>query len=134
MTPARILVDTSAWIETIRAAGEERVRAAVSAAAADDRAVICDMVLLELWNGARSDEDRRTLRALEERVECVPTAAEAWRLACRLAVALRKKGATVPAADLVIAACAQHHGLELLHRDSHFDRIYRVIKKGQKRR
>ncbi len=35
----------------------------------------------------------------------------------------RVAGASVPATDLLIAACARVHGLELLHRDARFERI-----------
>lgn len=52
-TGERFLVDTSAWIETLRANGDAAVRARVRELAVDDRAVLCDMVRVELWNGAR---------------------------------------------------------------------------------
>lgn len=63
------------------------------------------------------------LRELEEQVETVATTPEVWGLARELARLARSKGVTVAAADLVIAACAEHHRLELIHYDSHFDQL-----------
>jgi predicted nucleic acid-binding protein len=90
---------------------------------ADDRAVFCDMVRLELWNGAQGPKEQRLLRELEEQLDTVPTTGEVWVLARELARLARGKGLTVPATDLVIAACAQHHRLGLLHCDDHFDQL-----------
>ena len=61
----------------------------------------------------QSDQERRDVSAL------YGGPARAAALA-RLA---REKGVTVPATDLLVAACARHHGVSLEHNDSHFDLI-----------
>lgn len=126
----RFLIDTSAWIETLWANSDPAVRARVTAIAADDRAVLCDMVRVELWNGARSSRDHKLLSELEGKLETVPTVPELWTLAREMAQRLRGRGLTVPAADLVIAACAEHHRLGLVHNDQHFDQIERIRREG----
>jgi predicted nucleic acid-binding protein len=122
----RYLVDTSAWIETLRADGNQAVRARVSALTADDRAVLCDIVRLELWNGARSTGEHRVLRQLEQQLETVPTTGDVWTLACEIARSARGKGLTVPVSDLLIAACAQSHGLGIVHCDAHFESLEKL--------
>lgn len=117
---ARFLVDTSAWIETLRTSGEPAVRARVSALTAEDRVLLCDQVRLELWNGATNARQQRLLRDLEAQLDTVPTTPEVWELARELARSSRAKGLTVPAADLLIAASARYHGLGLIHHDDHF--------------
>jgi hypothetical protein len=119
----RALVDTSAWIEILRERGDAATRDEVRELFSAGNAVLCDLVLVELWNGARSREDQETLRLLESNLECVPTTDEVWRQARRSARLARSAGLTLPASDLVIAACARVHGLRLLHRDSHFERL-----------
>lgn len=119
----RYLVDTSAWIETLRTVGDAAVRTRVGALTAEDRVVLCDQVRLELWNGARGAADRRLLRDLEQNLETVPTTAEVWDLARDLARSARDQGLIVPSADLLVAACAEHHGLGLIHQDAHFERL-----------
>ncbi|MCP3958335.1 MAG: PIN domain nuclease [bacterium] len=120
---SRVLVDTSAWIDALRPDGDRTVRASVRAVTSEGTAVLCDMVLLELWNGARGDAEAKVLGQLERDLESVATTAEVWRAAIDMARACRRRGITVPATDLLIAACAQEHGLTLLHRDAHFDLV-----------
>jgi predicted nucleic acid-binding protein len=81
------------------------------------------MVRVELWNGARDARDQKLLREVEEQLETVPTTPEVWALTRDLARLARSKGITVPAADLLIAACAAHHKLLILHNDTHFDQL-----------
>lgn len=118
-----ILVDTSAWIEALRPDGEDRIRREVRLAVEEGVAVFCDLVLLELWIGARGEAERRYLGALERELECLPTTPEVWQRSRELARRCRRAGLTIPATDLLIASCATHHEAALLHRDRHFDRI-----------
>ncbi len=118
-----VLVDTSAWIDALRRDGDAAVRSEVRTVTGEGTAVLCDMVLLELWNGARGKAEAEVLEKLERNLERVPTTPEVWQAAREMARACRKRGVTVPATDLLIAACAHEHGLSLLHRDSHFDLI-----------
>ncbi|HKK48842.1 MAG TPA: PIN domain-containing protein [Alkalispirochaeta sp.] len=85
--------------------------------------VLCDMVILELWNGARGSSERSKLRQITETLDRVPTADAVWRMADNLATACRTQGITVPSTDLLIAATSRVHRLELLEADSHFRMI-----------
>jgi predicted nucleic acid-binding protein len=119
----RFLIDTSAWIETLRPSGQPAIRSRVSDVTTEDRAVLCDLVRVELWNGARGASEQRVIREMEENLVTVPTTPEVWDLARALAQSARGKGLTVPATDLLIAACAAHHGLGLIHNDAHFEKL-----------
>ncbi|HEX2165061.1 MAG TPA: PIN domain-containing protein [Thermoanaerobaculia bacterium] len=125
-TARRVLVDTSAWIEALRPDGDDGVRREVREALEEGAAAFCDLVLLELWNGARGEAEREYLAQLEAELVCLPTTPEVWRDARELARACRAAGANVPATDLLIAACAGHHGAGLLHRDRHLELIARA--------
>jgi predicted nucleic acid-binding protein len=126
----RVLVDTSAWIEALRHDGDPDVRASVRAATAEGRAVLCDLVLLELWNGAQGPSEQRLLRELEQDLEKVPTLPEVWEAAVELARTCRRAGVSAPATDVLIAACAEHYDLDILHRNAHFHHIARVRRQG----
>lgn len=130
--PGKVLVDTSAWIDALRRDGDPDVRALVRAATAEGRAVLCDLVLLELWNGAQGASEQRLLRDLERDLEKVPTTPSVWETALELARTCRSGGVSAPATDLLIAACAEHHGLQILHRDAHFDHITRIRRQGRR--
>jgi len=113
------LVDTSAWVEYLRP-GLSEVGERVEDLLLDDEAAWCDMVMLELWNGARGSEEKRKLAELSAVAPRLETTAAVWELAHKLAVRCRDKGKTLPAADILVAACAAHHGVELEHKDAHF--------------
>ena len=46
-----------------------------------------------------------------------------WSTARELALTARDQGHTIPATDLVIAACARRHGVGLEHHDSHLEAV-----------
>jgi predicted nucleic acid-binding protein len=81
------------------------------------------MVRLELWNSARSGRDKTALRDFERVLTELPITDDVWAHAFKLAEKTRSAGATVPGADILVAACAQIHGAELEQADSDFDRI-----------
>ena len=126
------LVDTSAWIESFRPGGDTDVRRAVDTAMWEGEAALCDMVLLELWVGARGAAEQATIERLASNLTVLPIDVDVWRKAHALARACRAAGLTVPTPDLVIAACADHHGVEILERDAHFAQIAAARKKGAK--
>ena len=117
------LVDSSAWIEVLRPKGDEDTRRAVEDAVRAGDAVLCDMVLLELWAGAGGNHERAVIAGLEADLEILTIGKDVWREAFALARLCRAAGITVPASDLVIAACADHHGAEIVARDEHFGQI-----------
>jgi predicted nucleic acid-binding protein len=118
-----VLVDTSSWIHMLRADGDKAVRARVEALLVAGTACWCPLVRLELWNGARGDRDKKALRDFENRLEELPITGDVWTLAYSLAKKARSSGATAPASDILIAACAQFHEMPLEHADSDFDRL-----------
>jgi predicted nucleic acid-binding protein len=121
------LVDTSAWVEYLRS-GHNEVAENVESLVLSDDAAWCDMVMLELWNGARGPEEKRKLADLSAAATRLETTAEVWELARRLAARCRDKGHTIPAADILIAACAAGHAVELEHKDGHFDILLPLAK------
>jgi predicted nucleic acid-binding protein len=106
------------------------VRARVAELVDSGRARFVDMVRVELWNGLKQESPRRFLAELEEVVECLPTTSEVWARTRRLAVRARAAGLTIPAPDLLIQACAAHHGAEVYSRDAHFDALAKLAAKS----
>lgn len=122
-----ILVDSSAWIEFLRATGSpthERLRSLL----AGEEAVACtDVVLMEILAGARDEADRDWLRRLLYGIEFLAVdgpadyeqAAELYRL-CRAGGETPRK-----LSDCLIATVAIRSEAELLCEDSDFDAIAR---------
>ena len=121
------LVDTSSWVEYLRGR-ESEAGDSVEVLFLSGEAAWCDMTLVELWHGVRGAKEKRELAEMENEVERVLVDAPVWRLATKLALRCREKGITVPTSDIVIAACAVAHKLELEHCDKHFDDILPLAK------
>jgi predicted nucleic acid-binding protein len=121
-----VLVDTSSWIHFLRPDGDGDVRGRVEAALRTGTARWCPLVRLELSNGAGGERERKVLREFERVIPELVIDAEVWGDACDLARRCRAAGVTVPATDILIAACARHHGALLEHADADFDAIARV--------
>jgi predicted nucleic acid-binding protein len=121
-----VLVDTSAWIHFLRPDGDAAVRARVEGVLRSGTARLCPLVRLELWNGAGGERERKVLRELERSIPELGITPEVWGDARDLARRCRAAGVSVPATDLLIAACAIHHGARLEHEDTDFDAIERV--------
>ena len=114
------LVDTSAWIDALRTDGNQEVRRSVAELLTAGQAALCDMVVLELWNGASGEEERAKLRRLFDTLRIYAVDGPVWEQAETLAQRCRAGGITVPPTDLLIATTAHVNGLSLLHADEHF--------------
>jgi predicted nucleic acid-binding protein len=115
------LVDTSSWVHQIRRRGDPAIRARVEQLLRTGEAAWCPLVRLELWAGVGSEADRTLLRDYQQRLPELSITDEVWQEACGLADCCRRAGKTAPPHDIVIAACARHHGVEIEHDDAHFD-------------
>ena len=124
------LIDTSAWIEQLRHGGDEATRQQVEALLSAGDAAWCPPVRLELWNGARGEGERVILEEMEAGIPSLGIDEAIWSDAIALASDARKQGITVPATDLLIASCARHYGVRLLHCDRHFDAIAELRRHG----
>lgn len=84
------------------------------------------MVRLELWNGAGGDHEKKVLRDFERVLPELAINEDVWSGACELARRARTAGVSVPATDLLIAACARYHQVDLEQSDSDFDLLSKV--------
>lgn len=121
------LVDTSSWVEYLRER-ESAVGDRVEALVLSGEAAWCDITLVELWHGVRGAKEKRELTEMENEIEHIALDATVWNTACKLAHRCREKGVNVPISDMIIAACAAAHGLELEHCDKHFNDLLPLAK------
>jgi predicted nucleic acid-binding protein len=121
-----ILVDSSAWIHMLRPNGDIAVRGRVTRALDAGEACWCPIIRLELWNGAGGERDKKVLRDFERLLPELDIDSAVWSAACDLARRARAAGISVPATDILIAACARHHEVELEHADSDFSNLEKL--------
>jgi predicted nucleic acid-binding protein len=115
------LVDSSAWVHCLRRRGDPQVVERVRRLVESGDAAWCPPIRLELWNGVGDESDRRILRDFEQTLPELAITHDVWGAASALASRCRKGGKTAPAIDVLIAACARHHGVGVEHVDRHFD-------------
>lgn len=115
-----ILLDSSSWIHMLRPDGDSVVRDRVTRALDAGEACWCPIIRLELWNGAGGVRDKKVLRDFERLLPELGIDRAVWSAAFDLARRARSAGVSVPATDILIAACARHHQVELEHADSDF--------------
>ncbi len=121
---ARVLIDTSAWIEFYHPQGSPEVKRAVTEALERHEIAAVAPVVVELLSGAKTEKDYEALQADLEALSLLPLREEEALAAARLAWTLARAGQRVPTIDLLIAAAAQVHGYEIWHfGDGHFQTI-----------
>ena len=121
-----VLVDRPLWVDQLRKRGDAAKRDRVNALLENGEPAWCPAVRLELWRGVTNDAERKTLRRYEALLPDYEISAEVWTRSIQLADRARASGVTVPLADLLIFACANVHGLEVAHDDTHFDELLAV--------
>jgi predicted nucleic acid-binding protein len=121
-----ILVDSSAWVEYLRATGSathEALRGLLGSE--EEELATTDVVLMEILAGARDEQERVALRRMLLR--CTHLAVQApsdYEQAAGLYRHCRRAGATVrKLTDCLIAVVALREDVELLHCDSDFTAI-----------
>jgi predicted nucleic acid-binding protein len=119
------LIDTSAWIEYLRATGSDADYGTYRLLK-DGQAAWCEIVVLELLNGVGAQEAARVQR-LRPSVWVLEIDSGVWSLARKLITNARRSALTVPLPDLIIAACARSYEIQVLHHgDAHFAALAKV--------
>lgn len=123
-----MLIDTSAWVEFLRATGSPANLAVRRLLQSDKPLMTCDPVTMELLAGGRSESHVADLRSLLARTTLIRTVPSDWEDAARIYRAGRRQGVTVrKLVDCLIAAIALRAGEHVLHHDVDFDAIATVV-------
>lgn len=121
------LVDTSAWVEYLRATGSDTHRQVRTLVESDGPIHTTDVVVMEVLAGGRDESHAWQLRRLLSRCEFVAIEGLAdFEQAAAMYRQCRRAGETVRSlADCLIAAVAVRAGLVVLQADRDFDVIAR---------
>lgn len=120
-----LLLDTSAWIEVFR----KQRPLDLSTLGGLDETVTCLPVIQEVLQGFRDEAAFRVAREAMMAIPCIesPMKAERFQEAASLYRAARRAGLTVRSSvDCLIAACAIHRGVTVVHRDRDYAALARV--------
>jgi predicted nucleic acid-binding protein len=117
-----LVFDTSAWNRQ----HDPAVFARWAATVKRDLLVVCPVVALELLAAARNEEMFASLDRTFAALPAAPVTRSAGTAAVGASRDLRGER-RLPAADYLIAAAAAERGAGVLHYDSHFDALCRVL-------
>ena len=116
-----VLIDTSGWILALGRKSREHAKKEIDRLIAENRAATTGIVVLELLSGTKTEEEYLELKEDLEALVQLDVTPTTWQRASQLAYALRRKGATIPSADVLIMTIAAENECALLHADRHFD-------------
>lgn len=118
---ARVLVDSSVWIEFFRK--NEPYHGIVTKLIDDEQIVCCGIILAELMQGVKSDKELAVLENFLHVFAFIPETPELWAAAGKLSHKLRRKGVTVGLSDCFIAVAAASANVRVATLDNHFDML-----------
>ena len=117
----KVIVDTSVWIEYLK--NRPSVTELIDRYLLTGKAYTVGPVIAELLQGAKTEEDYKTLNSNIGGLPFIETNLDDWILAGKLSFKLRKRGITIPITDCIIAALAINHNAALMSFDRHFQSI-----------
>ncbi len=120
-TSEGILVDTSVWIEFFKARSETGDK--VEALLVEDSIWTCGVVLFELLQGVRSEDEKSRVLETLSNLRYAEMSKPLWKKAAESSASLRKKGINVPLSDILISIISNEHKLAIFTLDNHFKQI-----------
>ena len=119
------VIDSSIWIEHLRARGSKNLRHQAHDLITGAGALLCEPIVFELLRASPA----RQLRLVEAQLATVPvlpTPLDLWSAATKLGQKCVAAGFLPSALDLLIAQACIHHSVSLTTFDSDFSRIAKV--------
>ena len=119
----RIIIDTSAWIESFRPRGNKAVRELVKKLLKDAVILMPGIIRSELLRGTRNKKEFKQLSSLLSGLEYLPADDLFWEKVAQFSFDLFRAGVTVPLTDTYIALLTIENQAKIVHCDHHFDLI-----------
>lgn len=117
-----ILIDTSVLVRYLRTASP-----AIREIFASADCAICGVTRAEILHGARTAQDASDLRAALDAFIQLPILEMTWDHLGDLLASLRTRGLPMPFQDVLLAAIAIDHNVEIWSYDAHFLAIQSVL-------
>ncbi len=114
------LVDSSAWIEYYRKDGKKEYKNSISSAIRSNVAAVNGVIQLELQVFTKTESEYNAISSDFYAFHNLELNEKVFQKASEMGFNLRRKGITIPLADLIIAANAIVTESELIHFDKHY--------------
>jgi predicted nucleic acid-binding protein len=124
----KVIIDTSAWIESFRPGSEKSFQRLVKDLIIQDLVLLPGIIKTELLRGTKNKKEFNQLNQMLKGLAYLAVDEDFWERLSNFSFQLFRKGITVPLTDTYIALlCIENHA-SLLHRDKHFDMIAKKTK------
>ncbi len=117
------LIDSSAWIEYYRKVGNREYKSCISDAIQNNTAAVNGIIYLEILVSTKTQSEYDDILSDFSALHHLELDDRVFQKASKIGFDLRRKGITIPATDLIIAASAIVADVELIHFDSHYSYI-----------
>jgi predicted nucleic acid-binding protein len=118
-----LIIDTSAWIEYYRKNGNMDYKKRIIQTLEDNTAAICGIIITELLVHTKTKKEYQLLETDFSGMHWLETDYAVYIKAAAMGFDLKRKGITIPLADLVIASCAFRYKSAVIHFDKHYEII-----------
>ena len=119
----KVIVDSSAWIESFRPEGRAKLKEKVKELLTEGSILLPGIIKAEILRGTKSRKEYKMLDDLLNGLAYLPVEENFWSRLARFSFDLVREGVAVPLVDTYIALLAIENNASLLHRDQHFDLI-----------
>lgn len=119
----KVVIDTSAWIESFRPQGDPRLGNLVQDLILNGKVLLPGIIKTELLRGAKSRKEYEMLDELLKGLTYLPVQDSFWDMMAKFSFELFRKGVSVPLTDTYIALVCIENKTPLLHKDKHFNLI-----------
>lgn len=116
----KVIVDTSIWIEYFK--GNEAA-AKIIHNQTNFEVHLAGPILTELIQGIKTESEKSAFSMVMAGLPSIAISDRDWVVAGEIGAALRKKGVTVPLADLIIYTVALNNNCSIFTLDNHFAMI-----------
>ena len=117
------LIDSSAWIEYYRKDGKKEYKDSISSAIRSNTAAVNGVIQLEILVFTKTESEYNAISSDFDAVHNLELNEKVFQKASEMGFNLRRKGITIPSADLIIAANAIVTESQLIHFDKHYTYI-----------
>jgi len=118
------LIESSLWVDFTRKKSPLALKTFIRPWILDPLAYLCEPIAFEVLRHA-TPQERPLIEAQFATLPLLTTPAQLWRDATHLGQSCRDSGHTAGSLDLLIAALAIHHGVELVTFDADYEPIAR---------
>jgi predicted nucleic acid-binding protein len=119
----KIIVDTSAWIESFRPDGDAKLKERVKNSILEGEILLFGIIRTEILRGTKSSKEYNMMSELLRGLNYLSVEEDFWDRLSRFSFDLFRKGVIVPLTDTYIALLAIENNVSVLHQDKHFNII-----------